>query len=84
MPRSPEQKRRLAIKYGRRQRLAAARGSRELLDREVAGLLRQLKASAVPRKKADQLRATLKASTDDRRRSGAIWAIVDALEAAER
>ena len=84
MPRSPDEKRRLAIKYGRRQRLAAARSSRKLLDKEVAHLLRQLKASAVPREKANQLRATLKASTDDRRRGGAIWAIVDALEAAER
>jgi hypothetical protein len=50
----------------------------------VKRLLRELDRSAVPKDRAQQLKANLKAHTDDRRRNAAIWALVDALEAAER
>jgi hypothetical protein len=84
VPRSPEEHLRRARKYGRRARLGEARSSREAMDREVLRLLGELKASSVPKDVAKKLRAQLKVSTDDRRRGNAIWAIVDALEAAER
>lgn len=84
MPRSPDEQRRRARKYGRRHRLGEARHSRKALDAVVRDLLRELSRSGVEGDKAQQLRATLKSATDDRRRGAAIWAIVDALEEDDR
>lgn len=84
MARDADEERRRATKYGRRRRLLEARSSRHQSDAVVQDLLRQLASSGVPRAEVDRLRANLKVCTDDRRRSAAIWAIVDALEAQER
>ena len=83
MPRSPEEKRRLAVKYGRRQRLLAAEHSQTTLAAEVKRLVAALRASRVPREEVQRLLDNLKAHRDDTRHRRAVWAIVDALEAAE-
>lgn len=83
MARSAEEKKRRAIKYGRRHRLLQASGSAADLDRAVAGLLKDLAKSRIPKATQQELVAQLRASRDHTRRRRAIWAIVDALESTE-
>lgn len=80
MPRSPEEKRRLAIKYGRRARLLQASHSGKTLEVEVKRLVAELKRSSLPPARIKALVDNLSAFTDERRRNHAIWALVDALE----
>ncbi|APR87465.1 hypothetical protein A7982_12814 [Minicystis rosea] len=81
MPRSPEEKRRLAEKYGRRHRLLRAEHSEQALETEVKRLVAELRASRLPPDRIKRLLDDLRAHRDVRRHRSAIWAIVDALEA---
>ena len=83
MPRSPQEQRYRAQKYGRRHRVLAASHSRKELDAVVAGLVAELRASSVGADEVERLLANLRKHTDVKRRHAAIWAIVDALEAAQ-
>lgn len=80
MPRSAEEQRRRAEKYGRRHRVLRAGHSEVTLEAEVARLVAELRASRLPRDRVARLLADLGAHRDVRRRRAAIWAIVDALE----
>lgn len=82
MPRSREEQRYRAQKYGRRHRLLAALRSQKELEVVVAQLVAELRASRVPAEDARRLLADLREYTDVKRRRAAIWAIVDALEGA--
>lgn len=82
MPRSPEEQRRRAQKYGRRHRLYLVWRNRKELDAMVATLVAELRSSSVPAAEVTRLIAELRKHTDDKRRNAAIWAIVDALESA--
>ena len=83
MPRSPQEQRYRAQKYGRRHRVLAAMHSREELDVVVAGLVAELRASTVRADEVRRLLTALRKHTDVKRRHAAIWAIVDALEAVQ-
>jgi hypothetical protein len=83
MPRSPQEQRYRAQKYGRRHRVLAAMRSRKELDTVVAGLVAELRASSVAASEVKRLLADLRKHTDVKRWHSAIWAIVDALEAAQ-
>ena len=80
MPRSPEEQRARAEKYGRRHRVLRASHSQVALEAEVARLVAELRASRLPRERIQRLLADLRAHRDVRRHHAAIWAIVDALE----
>lgn len=82
MPRSPEEHRRRAIKYGRRHRLLHAMGSQKDLDVVLRDLIAELRRSKVPRDQVRRLIAAVDEHRDITRRRSAIWAIVDALERA--
>lgn len=84
MPRSPEEQRRRAEKYGRRHRLLHASHSEETLEAEVKRLLTELRASRLPPERIKRLLDDLRAHRDVRRHRSAIWAIVDALESVQR
>jgi hypothetical protein len=84
MPRSPQEQRYRAQRYGRRHRVLAAMHSRRALDVVVTGLVAELRASTVGADETRRLLAELRKHTDVKRRHAAIWAIVDALEAAQR
>jgi len=58
--------------------------SRRELDAVVTGIQKELRASTVPKAKAQALIKAVRDASDDRRRHAAIWAMVAALEAAER
>jgi hypothetical protein len=81
MPRSAEEQRRRAQKYGRRHRVLEASHSRRELDVVVARLVAELRASKVAVDEVRRLLDDLREHTDVKRRQAAIWAIVDALEA---
>ncbi|HVI04440.1 MAG TPA: hypothetical protein VM869_37390 [Enhygromyxa sp.] len=83
MPRSREEQRYRAERYGRRHRVATAFSNKRNLEVVVKKLVADLRASTVPAEKVRQLLADLREHTDDRRRSNAIWAIVDALESVQ-
>lgn len=72
-----------ARKYGRRHAVLRAMKSASELERVVQRLVEQLKASALPDAEKKRLVARLESSKDITRRREAIWAVVDALEAAE-
>jgi hypothetical protein len=80
MPRSPEEQRRRAEKYGRRHRVLFASHSEQTLEAEVARLVAELRASGLPADRIKRLLDDLRTHRDIRRRRAAIWAIVDALE----
>lgn len=80
MPRSPEEQRRRAEKYGRRHRVLYAGHSEKALESEVERLVAELRASRLPPERIKRLLDDLRAHRDVRRRRAAIWAIVDALE----
>lgn len=84
MPRSREEQRYRAERYGRRQRVAAAFSNKRELEVVVKKLVADLRASTVPAEQVHQLLADLREHTDDRRRSNAIWAIVQALESVQK
>ena len=84
MPRSAEEQRDRAEKYGRRHRVLRASHSEADLAVEVARLVAELKKSRVPPDRIARLLDDLRTHTDMRRRRGAVWAIVDALESVER
>lgn len=84
MPRSADEKRANARKYGRRQAVLEALRSAQDLERAAQRLLRDLKAAGA---KPAQLQAHARALaqyTDITRRRAAVWSILDALEAIER
>lgn len=80
MPRSADEKRRRAEKYGRRHRVLFASHSEATLAVEVERLIAELRRSGLPAERIKGLLDNLRAHSDVRRRHGAIWAIVDALE----
>ncbi|MFO0589776.1 MAG: hypothetical protein U0441_19710 [Polyangiaceae bacterium] len=80
MPRSPEEERRRAIKYGRRMRVLRASHSQKALEAEVKRMVSELRASRLPKEQVQRLVDNLHKYDDVRRYHGAVWAIVDALE----
>lgn len=84
MPRTPEEKRAAAIKYGRRQRVLAAKHSEQTYTDEIGRLIRELRATQLPKARVETLLADLERYTDVKRRNAAVWAIIDALEDAAR
>jgi hypothetical protein len=83
MPRSREEQRHRAQKYGRRHRVLRASHNQQELDAVVAQLVSELRASTVAADDVQRLLADLRKYTDVKRRRAAIWAIVDALETAQ-
>lgn len=82
VPRSADEKARLARKYGRRLRVLKAERNRRETERIAHGLLDDLRKLGVAAARIAELRRGLDA-TDDTRHGRAVWAILDALEAAE-
>ncbi|MFO0549942.1 MAG: hypothetical protein U0271_16225 [Polyangiaceae bacterium] len=82
MARSLAEEKRLARKYGRRQRLLRASRSAHEFDAAAQRLLADLRALRVPAARITELRRGLEV-TDVKRHHAAVWAILDALEAAE-
>lgn len=83
MPRSREEEAWRARRYGRRRGLLRAMKSDAQLASVVKDLLRNLRASAVPKVAQVRLVEDLERHRDVARRRAAIWAIVDALEEAD-
>jgi hypothetical protein len=83
VPRSREEQRYRAERYGRRHKVAAASHNQRELEVVVKKLVADLRASTVPAEEVQRLLTNLREHTDDRRRSNAIWAIVDALESVQ-
>ena len=83
MPRSEQDKAARARKYGRRTRVLKAAKSAQDLAAVTKELLAQLKRAGVPKPRVAELKEGL-AYTDTKRHRAAVWAIVAALEDAER
>lgn len=73
----------LARKYGRRQRLLQAASSARSHESFARKLLGELRALGVCADRVAELERGLR-FTDVKRRGAAVWAILDALETAER
>lgn len=83
MPRSPDEKAALARKYGRRRRVLRAASSADALDAIAREMLTQLRGMGLAKTQLAALEQGLR-FTDVKRRDAAVWALVAALEAAER
>jgi hypothetical protein len=83
MPRSDDENATRARKYGRRLRVLKAAGSAKDFADVTRDLLAQLKQAGASSQQLARLKANL-ACSDVRRHSAAVWAILDALEQAER
>lgn len=83
MPRSAEEKKRNARKYGRRHALLKAEHSAKELDAMAQKLLRDLKRAGADAETVARLAKDLERFTDVKRHRSAVWAIADALEKIE-
>lgn len=83
MPRSAEEEARRARKYGRRMRVLKAAANAKDFTKLARALLAELRTAGADPHELEALADGLK-HTDITRRRAAVWAIVDALETAER